>query len=72
MQLMMYLGNCLIESMEVSISRTNRPDYLGRFKRILNHKHFEAIQKAGMVPQYFVVNVKTVSKPSTAFYQLQF
>jgi hypothetical protein len=72
MQLMMYLGTNLIESMEVPITRSPKPDYLGRFKRILNHKHSETIQKMGMEPQYLVVNVKTVSQPSNASYQLQF
>lgn len=57
MELLMYIGNDLIESMPVNFTRLSEPGYLGRFKRILKQKHWDLIQQAGKEPEYLVVNV---------------
>ena len=57
MELLMYIGNDLIESMPVNFTRLSEPGYLGRFKRILKQKHWELIQQSGREPEYLVVNM---------------
>ena len=59
MELLMYIGNDLIESMPVNFTRLSEPGYLGRFKRILKQKHWELIQQSGREPEYLVVNMAT-------------
>lgn len=74
MQLMMYIGNDLIESMEVNFTRISEPGYLGRFKRILKQRHWHTILQSQLEPEYLVVNVNAGNsyESSTSSYQLQF
>ena len=58
MQLMMYLGNDLIESISVNDRDLSIPGYLGRYKRQLKQKHVDLIAQAGQQPEYLVVPVQ--------------
>ena len=57
MQLMMYLGNDLIDSVPVNMYDLSKPGYLGRFKRQLKQRHIELIQEANQQPEFLVINV---------------
>lgn len=59
MQLMMYLGNDLIDSVPVNMYDLSKPGYLGKFKRQLKQRHIEMIQEAGEQPEFLVVNMNT-------------
>lgn len=62
MQLMMYLGNDLIDSIPVNFDLLSQPGYLGRFKRMLKNKYAELIQQSATQPEFLVVDLK----PATA------
>jgi hypothetical protein len=62
MQLMMYIGNDLIESVPLEVERISRPGYLGSFKRWMKDKHGELILQFQEPPQFLVVD--PVPKPS--------
>ncbi len=57
MQLMMYLGNDLIDSVPVNMYDLSKPGYLGRFKRQLKQRHLELIQEANEQPDFLVINM---------------
>lgn len=56
MQLMMYLNNDLIESIQVDLYQISRPGYLGQFKRVLKQKHISLIQESAAMPEFLVVD----------------
>ena len=56
---MMFLGNDLIESIPLELSRISKPGYLGSFKRAMKVKYNELIQQYGEKPEFFVVENKT-------------
>ena len=56
MQLMMYLGNDLIESVPVNDLDLRVPGYLGKFKRSLKLKYQELLQLAPEPPEFLVFN----------------
>lgn len=58
MQLMMYLGNDLIDSIPVNFDLLSQPGYLGRFKRMLKNKHAELIQQSPTQAEFLVVDLK--------------
>ncbi len=45
MQLMMYIGNDLIEAIKLDTERISKPGYLGQFKRTMKLKYRELIQE---------------------------
>ena len=55
MQLMMYIGNDLIESVTVNQESLRVPGYLGSFKRNLKVKYRELIQQYPDPPEFLVV-----------------
>jgi hypothetical protein len=57
MELMMYLGNDLIESVTVSAEKLSQPGYLGQFKRQLKNRHAELIQQTVSPPEFLVVDL---------------
>lgn len=57
MQLMMYLGNDLIDSIPVNMYDLSKPGYLGRFKRQLKQRHIDLIQEANEQPEFLVINM---------------
>jgi|GEM_PF-563863 hypothetical protein len=56
MQLMMYIGNDLIEAVPLNLAQLSQPGYLGRFKRNLKQKYFILIEQSGLTPEFLVVN----------------
>ncbi|MEO7924729.1 MAG: hypothetical protein ABIR30_13690 [Chitinophagaceae bacterium] len=60
MQLMMYLGNDLIEAVPINTGDLRIPGYLGKFKRYLKVKYDDLLKQAGAQPEFLVFdpNVK--------------
>ena len=56
MQLMMYIGNDLIESVTLEEERIPIPGYLGQFKRTLKTKYQELIRQYASPPEFLVSN----------------
>jgi hypothetical protein len=56
MQLMMYIGNDLIEAVPLSHENIRRPGYLGSFKRTLKLKYNELISQCQQAPEFLVVD----------------
>jgi hypothetical protein len=54
MQLMMFIGNDLIESVPLETARISKPGYVGNFKRILKLKHNELIQQSAEKPEFLI------------------
>jgi len=56
MQLMMYIGNDLIEAVPINVGLISQPGYLGKFKRSLKQKYDFVIKQSGIEPEFLVVN----------------
>lgn len=56
MQLMMYLGNDLIESVPVQAERLSQPGYLGQIKRVLKKKYSTLIGESMLAAEFLVIN----------------
>jgi hypothetical protein len=56
MKLMMYIGNDLIEAVQLDDAKIPKPGYLGSFKRNLKLKHRELIQQYPDPPEFLVIN----------------
>ena len=56
MNLMMYIGNDLIESVPLEHENIPLPGYLGSFKRSLKEKYRELIQQFSEPPEFLVIN----------------
>lgn len=63
MQLMMYIGNDLIEAVPLHLGQLSQPGYLGKFKRILKQKHSELIQESAVEPEFLVANLSPTPQP---------
>jgi len=63
MELMMYLGNDLIESVPVEMESLSQPGYLGKFKRELKEKYWELIQTSDTKPEFLVAHMNTERLP---------
>ena len=55
MQLMMYIGNDLIEAVPLNLQDIPKPGYLGSFKRSLKLKYKELIQQFPEPPEFLVI-----------------
>ena len=66
MELMMYLGNDLIESVPVLSDKISQPGYLGQFKRGMKCRYAELLQQTPQPPEFFVVDMspRLMSKAS--------
>ena len=62
MELMMYLGNDLIESVPINLQQISQPGYLGRFKRVLKEKHSLLIEQSPSGPEFLVVDLSPSGK----------
>ena len=58
MELMMYLGNDLLESVPLNDSQLSQPGYLGAIKRQLKVKYCETLQQAPEPPEFLVVQMQ--------------
>ena len=56
MQLMMYLGNDLIEAIPINVKDLRIPGYLGKFKRSLKVKYQQLLQQTPEPPEFLVCN----------------
>lgn len=56
MQLMMYIGNDLIEAIPINVKDLQVPGYLGKFKRTLKVKYNNLVQELGQTPEFLVFN----------------
>jgi hypothetical protein len=54
MQLMMYIGNDLIEAIPINDKDLRIPGYLGKFKRSLKDKYSQLVQQKGQNPEFLV------------------
>lgn len=57
MELMMFIGNDLIESIPVHLEKISQPGYLGKFKRVLKEKHAQLLQHASGRAEFLVFNL---------------
>jgi hypothetical protein len=62
MNLLMYIGDDLVESVPLEKEMISKPGYLGNFKRRLQHKYREVFPNAPK-PQFFVANPTTQISP---------
>jgi hypothetical protein len=62
MDLMMYIGNDLIESVPLDNGRISKPGYVGSIKRCLKIKYAELIQQSAERPEFLVID--NSSKPT--------
>lgn len=65
MQLMMYIGNDLIEAVPLNEESIPQPGYLGKFKRMLKDKYAELIRESETPPEFLVTDI-TPSSQSTS------
>ncbi len=65
MQLMMYLNNDLVESIQVDLYQLSRPGYLGQFKRVLKQKHSSLLLQSATAPEFLVVDPGTQNNQET-------
>jgi hypothetical protein len=56
MQLMMYIGNDLIESIPLNLENIPKPGYVGSIKRCLKVKHSELIRQFPEPPEFLVID----------------
>jgi hypothetical protein len=66
MQLMMYLGNDLIEAVPLNEESIPQPGYLGKFKRMLKEKYADLIRESGITPDFLVVDITPSSHSTSA------
>jgi hypothetical protein len=59
MQLMMYIGNDLIESVPLNNENIPQPGYLGQFKRYMKEKYADLIRESELRPEFLVMNWNT-------------
>ncbi len=64
MQLMMYIGNDLIEAVPINQEQLPKPGYLGSFKRNLKQKYRELIQQYPDPPEFLVIEPQHSEKNS--------
>ena len=56
MQLMMYIGNDLIEAIPLDLANIPKPGYVGGFKRRLKQKYNELIRQFPEPPEFLIIN----------------
>lgn len=61
MQLMMYIGNDLIEAVPLDKEQVSVPGYLGAIKRHLKEKYQELIMESSEAPEFLVIGMQTTS-----------
>ena len=56
MNLMMYVGNDLIESIPLEKGRISKPGYLGHYKRVLKEKYKALLSQVPEPPEFLVID----------------
>jgi len=59
---MMYIGNDLIETVQLEVDKIRIPGYVGHFKRNLKMKYHELISQHSDPPDFLVTNLLPQSK----------
>ena len=62
MQLMLYIGNDLIEAIPVNDKDLQVPGYLGKYKRTLKVKYDELIKMSGETVEFLVINTEPMKQ----------
>ena len=62
MQLMMYIGNDLIETITVDYAKLSIPGYLGGYKRQLKQKHKDLLLQSADQPEFLVIQMTPVAQ----------
>jgi hypothetical protein len=65
MQLMMFIGNDLIESVPVNEEHVSQPGYLGKFKRMLKDKYAELIRESNKPAEFLVTDITPSSQTTS-------
>jgi hypothetical protein len=65
MDLMMYIGNDLIEAVPLDNGRISKPGYVGSIKRCLKIKYGELIQQSAERPEFLVIENSPRPKADT-------
>jgi hypothetical protein len=68
MKLMMYIGNDLIEAVQLDDEKIPKPGYLGSFKRNLKLKYKELIQQYPDPPEFLVSNPHPTTFQNNSIY----
>ena len=68
MKLMMYIGNDLIEAVQLDDEKIPKPGYLGSFKRNLKLKYKELIQQYPDPPEFLVSNPQPTTFQNNSIY----
>lgn len=66
MQLMMYIGNDLIEAVPLNVECLSQPGYLGKFKRMLKDKYAVLILESKTPPEFLVATITPSSHSASA------
>jgi hypothetical protein len=64
MKLMMYIGNDLIEAIQLEDDKIRIPGYVGDFKRNLKMKYQQLINQHSNPPDFLVTNILPPAKPT--------
>ncbi len=62
MKLMMYIGNDLIEAIQLDDNKIRIPGYVGHFKRFLKMKYRELINQQSDPPDFLVTTLLPQNK----------
>ena len=68
MKLMMYIGNDLIEAVQLDDAKIPKPGYLGSFKRNLKLKYRELIEQYPDPPEFLVSNPQPRNVQNNSIY----
>ena len=63
MKLMMYIGNDLIEAIQLDDDKIRLPGYIGHFKRYLKMKYEELINQQKNPPDFLVTSILPQNQP---------
>ena len=64
MQLMMYIGNDLIEAVPLNVENITKPGYVGQFKRRLKMKYEDLIRQYSNPPEFLIINPIRQANPA--------
>ena len=62
MQLVFFLGNDLIEAVQLDPELISKPGYLGQFKRTMRSKYQYLISEAANLPEFLVMPFTTTGR----------
>lgn len=60
MELMMYLDDRLVESMNLNSKRITEPSYVGKFVKELRQRHEKLIERASEEPEFLIFKLNSI------------